>query len=843
MKAFLFAIIEPSLYLMTTILLVQQVAVAVLPKTCTGTSIISMLSTTNHDSVCVSTETLLLDYIRIVMYSTSLMAFMCIILLRLGIFYSTTNIHTSCSSSKRNNDNYPNIHKKDILITKVRGDQMINEMKKDEMGITMGSLLPSLTLLSLVIPSNNNNYSTNDASNHNNNTSDIGLLLHIYIALCSSIGLAFAMSCWIAIMKNKKYQQQFQIIKRKIKVNQPQQESTFGKISLQILFILYFICIAIMIQIIVQQQKQNSSSNNESSNSEYGTKYGYGNELLYLYVTTCIVFSILQSILLWMYYHNDNGDYDSYWNTDTKKIMTTTPTSTTTTTTTSTLQKVFTFGEWMVVSSFLSLLITHYMIQYWLYPQHDNNDTDIPKNDNNNLNIMNNNYDLSYMTVAYAGMIGCIIGCIIPISTILSSISSSVLVSNWKIIIGLRSCIVVMITILIINHELQQQYEKWDHPILFYHDNNNSLRNGIIQWIDNNTGRTMIAISWLIHFLMTSEGNCNPYNTLLDDNIDRDDDTTRHSTVTIFHHLHSMPRFIWLAYWIIVLICTIPISIIIAKKMISIQQQQQYNNDHNIKKKKERMTILIVVARKYFHFIALLLFGLPTYYSPSMMYLSYAIATALLIFMERLKFDYFRALSSSTLRTGIATCNDKDQPIEKRLVGQQQRQSSFISLDEFFQTFFDEKDLGAKEGGFVVTHIALIVGCAIPLWFQHHYLSMNNNSSSLPSSLIHILMPYLGIITLGAGDAVGAIYGSFYGKMRWPESKRSVEGSIAMLLSMLVSVYILFGLLGVVDYTSSKMIGSVLLILVPVVMLEAVTSQIDNFCLPLFAVILCSLIH
>lgn len=797
----------------------------VVPKTCKSILSTSSSSTSSSkDDVVSKDDTLLLlsDYIRIVMYLSSIVSLMCIIVLRLG------NNNYYNQNNKINNKMNHNNNKQDIL-TKARGDQNINEMKKDELGITMGSLLPSLTLLSLLISFTNNMKPVNHIMG------EIDLLqIVVYIALCSSVGLAFSLSCLITIIiiKYKKYQQ-LQIIR--MKDYQPQELSGIASFRFRILlqmlfFIIYFICIAIMIQITIVQRSNKSTlttSENESKQHEN-----------VVYITTYVVFSILQSILVYIYYNNDNNGYDYFFEKkNTKKVIMATTTSKDSRTNyapTTILQKVFTLGEWMSISSFLSLFITHYIIQYWFYPNYSN--IDIQRNNDDSMNYNN----LSYMTVAYTGIIGCIIGCIIPISTILSSVSSSVSESNWKIIIGLRICIVVMITLLIMNHALQHHYyEKWDRPILLYHNNmtnGNSFKKSIIQWIDNRTDSTLIAIRWLIHFLMTTEGRNNPY-MMVDDKSGRDN-TIR---TTIFHQLYSVPRYIWLIYWMIVLICTIPISILIAKKMISLQQQN--NNDNNPRKKTENMTILIVVARKYFHFIALLLFGLPTYYAPSLMYLSYAIATALLIFMERLRFDYVQSLSSSTSRTGFAVGNDKAQSIETRFVGQQPP-SSFISFDQFFQTFFDEKDLGAKEGGFVVTHIALIVGCAIPLWFQHYYLSMNKDASSLSSSsLIHILMPYLGIITLGVGDAAGAIYGSFYGKMRWPESKRSVEGSIVMLVSMLVSVYILFELMGVVDCRSSKMIGSILLILVPVVMLEAATSQIDNFCLPLFAVILCSLVH
>jgi len=185
-----------------------------------------------------------------------------------------------------------------------------------------------------------------------------------------------------------------------------------------------------------------------------------------------------------------------------------------------------------------------------------------------------------------------------------------------------------------------------------------------------------------------------------------------------------------------------------------------------------------------------------------------------------------------------------------------------MSLNDFFQTFFDEKDLGAKDGGFVFTHVALIIGCALPLWFEQYYCCTTCTYDTYDTTIMEAvedrngtmhdrnsairLLPYLGILTLGIGDAAGAIFGSFFGRSRWPESRRTVEGSIAMLITMAICT-VAFRLR---DFDFDKVETDCydlikrefVFIFIPIVVLEAVTSQIDNLCLPLFSIVLWCLI-
>jgi hypothetical protein len=59
-------------------------------------------------------------------------------------------------------------------------------------------------------------------------------------------------------------------------------------------------------------------------------------------------------------------------------------------------------------------------------------------------------------------------------------------------------------------------------------------------------------------------------------------------------------------------------------------------------------------------------------------------------------------------------------------------------VHSFYSHFLDDRDLG----GLVVTHIYLLLGCAMPLW-----------AAALAPSGANPAMPFAGLLVLGVGDA------------------------------------------------------------------------------------------
>ena len=275
-------------------------------------------------------------------------------------------------------------------------------------------------------------------------------------------------------------------------------------------------------------------------------------------------------------------------------------------------------------------------------------------------------------------------------------------------------------------------------------------------------------------------------------------------------------RWIWLAYWAAVLA---PASLGAVRLAASLRRKRKREGGG----RRGRGRKDVVLARKYFHLVALALFVPPTVAVPSLMALAYAVAACLLLVMEAVRGD----LPTGILRRGNG--------------------GGRMDLNGFYEAFLDEKDLaGGGEGGgggrgdgrrFVVTHITLVCGCAIPLWISA-LLGHGDAQASVRSGLL----PLLGVLVLGVGDTAAAAAGIGLGRTTWPGTRRTAEGSLAMLLSMVLAVvayaYYLHPLPGGGGggRAAADAVGEALGVLPELALLtalEACTGQIDNLVLPL----------
>jgi len=190
----------------------------------------------------------------------------------------------------------------------------------------------------------------------------------------------------------------------------------------------------------------------------------------------------------------------------------------------------------------------------------------------------------------------------------------------------------------------------------------------------------------------------------------------------------------------------------------------------------------VAVTRKWFHLLAVLLFGPITWQFPQLMSLSYAIAACILVVLETLR---------------------NDAP----------------SLQSFYTAFIDDrKDDG---GHIIVSHIFLIIGCAAPLWVSQ--VLWNRISSPSSSSL---LLAEFGVLCIGIGDAMGAVIGKSMGQHKWGENQRTLEGSLAMWFSMVV--------IGMFSCVSVRECVALVVSATFTTILEAFTVQLDNLVLPVF---------
>ncbi|TKA59712.1 hypothetical protein B0A49_13125 [Cryomyces minteri] len=134
-------------------------------------------------------------------------------------------------------------------------------------------------------------------------------------------------------------------------------------------------------------------------------------------------------------------------------------------------------------------------------------------------------------------------------------------------------------------------------------------------------------------------------------------------------------------------------------------------------------------------------------------------------------------------------------------------------LSVFLTPYVDGRDL---RGPVVVSHIFLLVGCAIPLWLSMaSYTTLEPNpsppsSSSPPSSPYDIdasdnpndpwagwnvpsrdLSMLAGVICVGLGDAAASLIGRRFGRRKWPwAGGKSLEGSAAFATAVTVGLVV-----------------------------------------------------
>ena len=170
-------------------------------------------------------------------------------------------------------------------------------------------------------------------------------------------------------------------------------------------------------------------------------------------------------------------------------------------------------------------------------------------------------------------------------------------------------------------------------------------------------------------------------------------------------------------------------------------------------------------------------------------------------------------------------------------------------LSTFYRHFIDDKDLDRH---WLSAHLHLLIGCAMPIvlkacWESAIWRAKRKQSIEmmdkeeewiLPTLLHHTpLLPHLGWIVVGVGDSFAAIIGTKYGKHFWFDTKRSVEGSVGMLFSMIMATLAIFMFLHFRRNMAITMndFSSSFLTLLATTFMEAFTNESDNLILPLFA--------
>ena len=446
------------------------------------------------------------------------------------------------------------------------------------------------------------------------------------------------------------------------------------------------------------------------------------------------------------------------------------------------LSRVFTQGEWMVVTSLLSISVVHYVRE----------------------KIALDHVEPTHASVALAGVVAAIVTC-----PIMAGIKTTCLTELMARISPTNSS-----TTTKNQHSAFNDYDYTDWinlglqlplwfgiPLLGVE----LLEFGASYGTETATPSTsdwwtLLPLSWIILPVLPKS---------LQWIVQFLSETEQPLLSTTLKVLPLLPRYGWIAYWVAVLAVTLPLAPApgpVSSSSSSSPAAKTNTGNGSIRDSRQG----IVLARKWFHFIAVLLFGPVTLAAPQLLSLSYAIAFAILLLLE---------------------CARADLPM----------------IQQFHERYLDpsKDDLDGKR--LVISHMALIVGCALPLWISELVVAATGIEvweTKKPASLL--LLQLWGVLSLGIGDAMGAIVGVLCGKMQWSRhNARTLEGSLAMWITMMGACLMLGYSMGGDAATAvstpriiSPFVWHCLVSVSFVTLLEAHTFQVDNLVLPLAGVAL-----
>lgn len=188
------------------------------------------------------------------------------------------------------------------------------------------------------------------------------------------------------------------------------------------------------------------------------------------------------------------------------------------------------------------------------------------------------------------------------------------------------------------------------------------------------------------------------------------------------------------------------------------------------------------VTRKLFHVAVMLVYIPGLSYSPLLLYAASLGAAGFMLLLETLRWSRRVPAIADTLDTALASFTD------------------------------------SKEGGsLILTHLYLLVGVSLPLWVWPHALT-----SPAPLAL------YSGVLSVGVADSAASLVGFLWGRTHWPNSNKTVEGSVGGVAAALASVLVMEAA-NLVSVTSWS---RVVLATVATMAVEALTDQVDNLTLP-----------
>lgn len=186
-----------------------------------------------------------------------------------------------------------------------------------------------------------------------------------------------------------------------------------------------------------------------------------------------------------------------------------------------------------------------------------------------------------------------------------------------------------------------------------------------------------------------------------------------------------------------------------------------------------------ILKRKSFHFLAVVLFIPAMMISPHFVRVSFGLALILFVILEFIRWQKVFGHKITELMT---------------------RYMGYV---------LNEKD---QHGPIVLSHTYLLLGCSFPLLMAQEDIPLWQMSS--------------GLLALGIGDSFASIIGTRFGRHRWSGGNKSLEGTLAAIISTSIAIYLI--------KTPQEYIYDLLISIISTFILEASTDHIDNLLLPIF---------
>lgn len=137
-------------------------------------------------------------------------------------------------------------------------------------------------------------------------------------------------------------------------------------------------------------------------------------------------------------------------------------------------------------------------------------------------------------------------------------------------------------------------------------------------------------------------------------------------------------------------------------------------------------------------------------------------------------------------------------------------------IHEFLWEYTDNRD---HKGPLIISHIYLLIGCAIPIWLS--------NALKGPVASVELLV---GVLCLGCGDSMASIIGKRFGKHRISKTNKSIEGVFAFS----ISVFLVLHLTQAFHVCPSVTFWKTLFMSLCTAILEGVSTENDNLILPMY---------